>query len=129
VLEVWELQGERFLVTRCAPGPDIHDFIVKRVSDADRSPHIDHFDVGREGLMSLIGIGLGVSLITGAEAGVAYPCVTFVPLVGETVSFSAVWAPDNDNPALRRFLSNARAMARKHPAPGAASSETLDLSR
>jgi hypothetical protein len=28
-------------------------------------------------------------------------------LAGEVQPFSAIWSPDNDNPALRRFLSAA----------------------
>lgn len=128
VLELPETAGERFLVSRGAPGPEIHDFIVKRLSELDFSPRICVADVGREGLMSMVGLGLGVTLVSGAEAGVIYPGVSFVPVAGEAVPFSAVWAPDNDNPALRRFLSLARVMARKDPAVSDEPSRTLDPS-
>ncbi|HEV2605571.1 MAG TPA: hypothetical protein VGU24_18140 [Microvirga sp.] len=50
--------------------------------------------------MAMVGLNFGVSLISGAEAGVSYPHVAFVPLAGEVLPFSAVWSPDNDNPAL-----------------------------
>lgn len=116
-----DLSEERFIVSRAAPGPEIHDFIVQRLSALGSSPRVDSFGVGREALMSMVGLGFGVSFVSGAEAGVTYPGVTFVPLVGETLPFSAVWSPDNDNPALRRFLSAARVMARKAQANGALS--------
>lgn len=62
--------------------------------------------------MAMVGLGFGVTLVSGAEAGVAYPHVAFVPLAGEVLPFSAVWSPDNDNPALRRLLSEARVQAK-----------------
>jgi hypothetical protein len=46
-----------------------------------------------------------------SSTAIPYPGVAFRPLAGEEhrVSYSAVWLPGNDNPALRRFLSRARA--------------------
>jgi|SRR6516225_7199387 hypothetical protein len=40
--------------------------------------------------------------------------VVFRPISGDdaTLQFSAVWGPGNDNPALRRFLSLARTLAK-----------------
>ena len=63
--------------------------------------------------MAMVGLGFGVSVICGSEASVIYPGVTFVPLSGETQAFNAHLVPDNDNPALRRFLSAARVQSRK----------------
>jgi hypothetical protein len=54
-------------------------------------------------------------LVGTAEAAVTYPGVVFRPLEGETLPFSAVWTDNNDNPALRRFLSLARVLMRKTP--------------
>jgi len=41
--------------------------------------------------------------------------VTFRPIAGDAarIPFSAVWLPNNDNPAFRRFLSLARGMSKK----------------
>jgi hypothetical protein len=50
--------------------------------------------------MAMFGLGFGLSAICSSEASVIYPGVTFVPL-------------DNDNPALRRFLSAARIQSRE----------------
>lgn len=117
-LDLQNAATERFVVSHSAPGPEIHDFIVKRLSDLGHSPRVDAFEVGREGLMSMVGLNFGITLVSGAEAGVSYPGVRMVPLLGETLPFSAVWSPDNDNPALRRFLSAARVLAGKSRANG-----------
>lgn len=112
-LDLHDAADERYIVSRVAPGPEVHDCIIKQLGGLGRSLRVDAFDVGREGLLSMVGLGFGITLVSGAEAGVSYPGVSLVPLRGRTVPFSAVWSPDNDNPALRRFLSAARVLAEK----------------
>lgn len=113
LIDLRELARERFIVSGAAPGPEIHNFIIKRLSELGSSPCIRYFGVGRETLMAMVGLTLGVSLVSGAEIGVSYPGVTFVQVTGESLPFSAIWSPDNDNPALRSFLSKARIRARR----------------
>ena len=57
--------------------------------------------------MNLVGLGLGVSLVAEHWCGVSYPGVVFRPVgeEDERVRFSLVWRPENDNPALRRFVA------------------------
>ena len=107
-----ELSQERFIVSKAAPGPEIHDYLLNKLSNLVARPLVSHYGVGREMLMSMVGLGFGISLVSSAEVGVRYPGVAFIPLVGETLPVSAVWSPENDNPALRRFLSAARVMSR-----------------
>lgn len=126
ILRLSDMSADQFIVSRSAPGPEIHDFIVQRLATLGFSPRIDHHRVGREGLMSMVGLGFGVTLVSGAEAGVSYPHIAFVPLAGEVLPFSAIWSPENDNPALRRLLSAARVQARK--ANAASPSQTPDPS-
>lgn len=126
VLNLADMADDRFIVSHAAPGPEIHDYIVQRLATLGFSPRIDHHYVAREGLMAMVGLGFGTTLISGAEAGVSYPYVTFVPIAGEVLPFSALWSPDNDNPALRRLLSVARTESRK--VKSAAPSRTLDRS-
>ena len=111
------IADERFIVRREQPGPEIHDQIVRQLSGQGRLPTVVRYAVGHDALMNLIGLGFGVSLTCESAIGVAYPGVVFRPLAGpeDMVTFSAVWSPENDNPALRRFLSLARTMAM--PAP------------
>ena len=120
IVELPNLADDHFIVSRSAPGPQVHDFLVQRLSSLGFRAHINHHRVGREALMSMVGLGFGLTVICGSEAGVMYPGVTFVPLAGETQAFSGIWSPDNDNPPLRRFLSAARAQSRKEATSGAA---------
>ena len=73
--------------------------------------------------MSLVSLGFGASLVADHWRGVQYPNVTFVPIgdEDERLPFSLVWRPENDNPALRRFVSLARVHARRAAADDAVS--------
>ena len=108
-----ELADERFIVTKVEPGPDVHDFVVTHLANLGRHLAVEPRSVGREGLMAMVALRLGVSLVCTADAGVIYPGVVFRPILTETVPFSAVWSPNNDNPPLRRFLSLARVHVRE----------------
>ena len=105
-----ELADECFIVTKSAPGPQIRNFLIRRLASAETYPRIRRYAVGRETLMAMVGLNFGVSLMSGSGTGVDYPGVKFVPALGEAVRTHVVWSPDNDNPALRRFLSLARVM-------------------
>lgn len=111
------LLGEHFIVSREAPGPEIHDYIVRRVAELGRSPSVERHSVGRETLMHLVALGLGITLASEASTGTRYPDVVFRPLAdaADRLPYSAVWLPGNDNPALRRFLSLARSMSSSSP--------------
>ena len=67
-------------------------------------------DVSQDLMMRFVALGFGLSLVSDWSTAIVYPGVAFRPLAGEDhhVSYSAVWLPGNDNPALRRFLSLAR---------------------
>ena len=107
-----DLRAQRFLIMRHPPGPDIYDWIVRRLPEIGFDPIFDEQAVGRETLMSLVGHGFGVTFASTSETTIRYPNVSFVRVRGEDLSFSFVWSPANDNPALRRFLSEARVLSR-----------------
>jgi DNA-binding transcriptional LysR family regulator len=114
----WEaLKDEHFIVSRDAPGPKIHDYIVQRLADFGHSPSVERYGVGREALMHLVALGFGISLASEAATGTRYPDLVFRPLATaeDSLPCSAVWLPVNDNPALRRFLSLARSMSLGQP--------------
>lgn len=119
---VWkQLEHERFIVSRVDPGPEIQDYIIGGLADLGRHPNVEQVSVQRETLLSLVGLGQGLSLVAEAEAGVVYPGVTFRPLDHEEIQFSLIWSTKNDNPAFRRFLSAARLRAAKRRAGRASS--------
>ncbi len=103
-----QIADERFIVSKIASGPSIQDFVVKHLSELGQRPIIEPRSVSREGLLALVGLGLGISLVGSAESEVVYRDIVFRPLANEVLPFSVVWLATNDNPVLRRFLSLTR---------------------
>jgi len=112
-----ELATADFIVSTRNSGPDIHDFLTTRLYQLGNSPAIRMVDVGREALLHCVGLGMGVTITTSADAAMGYPGVTFVEMLDERLPFAAFWSPRNDNPALRRFLSIARIQSRSWLTP------------
>jgi DNA-binding transcriptional LysR family regulator len=112
----WEsLRYEKVILCQTELGRAIHDRLITRLAQLGYSPCVEQLDVGREALMHLVALGLGVSFTTEATVATQFPEVVFRPIAGDaaTIPFSAVSLPNNDNPAFRRFLSLARVMAKK----------------
>ncbi len=100
-----------FKVCRSGFGPQIRDWIFRRISNLSQSPKVELVDVSRGVLMSMVSLGLGVTFATHAETNAIYPDIVYLPVRDETIDYSALWLSRNDNPALRRFLSLARIYA------------------
>src|SRR5215813_14901247 len=112
----WEsLRNEKVILCQSELGGAIHDRLIKRLAQLGYSPWIERLDVGREALMNLVALGLGLSFTSEATVATQFPEVTFRPIADDAarIPFSAVWLPTNDNPAFRRFLSLARDMSKK----------------
>ncbi|MFC5422869.1 LysR family transcriptional regulator [Bosea eneae] len=107
-----DLASRDYIVSRCGFGPQVRDWILRHLSNLAVSPRVEFFDVSRGVLFSMVGLGFGLTFATGAEAEVEYPNVAFLPVEGESIPYSALWLAENDNPALRRFLSLARMQLR-----------------
>jgi len=109
---VWrDLAHETFIVSETAPGQEIYDHLVRRLSDLGRHPEIQVQYVSRDNLVPLVALGRGLTLVSEAMTVAQFPGVVYRPILGEILPFSAVWSASNDNPAFRRFLSLAKAMA------------------
>jgi DNA-binding transcriptional LysR family regulator len=107
-----DLRNEHFIV-RQSVDLELRERITTRLTDARHNPSVQTLDVGREALMNLVSIGLGISLASEATTATSFPKIVFRPIAGddELLHFNAIWLPHNDNPALRRFLALARRMA------------------
>ncbi|WP_205961476.1 LysR family transcriptional regulator [Paracoccus endophyticus] len=106
-----DLVDEPFIVSEAAPGQEIHDHLVRRLADLGWHPEIHVQSVGRDNLLPLVAIGRGLTLVSEAMTVARLPGITYRPIAGEILPFSAVWSPRNDNPAFRRLLSMARGKA------------------
>lgn len=114
-----DLQSENFVTTATEPGPEIHEYIVRKIARLGYSPQVARHNVGRETLLNIVGIGLGITIGAESWAGVGYPDVVFRNIVDDypPLHFTLVWSPENDNPVLRRCLSLARVLAKHDFAP------------
>jgi DNA-binding transcriptional LysR family regulator len=114
-IEWTDLRNEHLIVRQAERDPTLCDRLTKRLADRDHNPSVQKHNVGRETLMNLVAMGLGVGLTSEATTATAFPQVVFRPIAGddELLQFSAAWLPHNDNPALRRFLSLARSIAKE----------------
>lgn len=108
-----QLRDERFITSAMEPGPEVHDYIIRRVADYSTYPDVSYMQVTEETLMHMVAIGEGITLVSEGWTSMAFPDVALRPLIApeDIVPFSAVWSPSSDNPVLRRFLSFARALA------------------
>lgn len=107
-----DLVGETFIVGEQAPEREVHDFLIENLHDGGRHPEVHRHNIGRDNLLSLVAIGRGLALTSEATTSTSFPSVVYRPIEGKSLPFSAVWSPKNDNPALRRLLSMARARSR-----------------
>lgn len=107
------LAEHRFIVSREEPGPEIHDWLVPRLSELGRQADVVRLAVARESLLVLVGLHFGLTVVSEAAVAVSYPGVVFRWLDPDDglLPFYAVWSDENDNPVLRRFLSMMRALA------------------
>jgi DNA-binding transcriptional LysR family regulator len=111
----WQDLSSNFFVVQCGgPGSQIHDRIVRRITEQEKTPNIRRFDVGRDTLMHMVADGEGITLTSEAAAHVPFPGVVFRTIADETdmVRFSAVWSPHNRSPALKNLLDLAAEMRR-----------------
>lgn len=110
-----QLREEPFIVSRFGPGPEIRDYIIRRICDYSTYPTIEFCDVQQETLMHRVAMGKGITPVVEAWRGVTIPELSLVPLSADAdvVPFSAVWSPKNDNPSLRRLIHFAQTLSRK----------------
>lgn len=113
VLEWRDLSEVRFTVSRDEPGPEIQEWLIARLGKLGRHPDILRQTVARETLLVLVGLGIGLTVVSEAATGVSYPGVVyrFFEREEDVLPFYAVWSDENDNPAVRRLLSLMRALA------------------
>lgn len=101
-----EVRDETFLVGAEGPGPEIEDYLVRRLSDLGFRPKILVQKVGRDNLLNMVAKGFGMTLTTDSTLGTSYVGISFVSVgdATECVRSSAVWLIGSQNPALRRLL-------------------------
>ncbi|MEP1913850.1 MAG: LysR family transcriptional regulator, partial [Nitratireductor sp.] len=95
-------------------GPQVHDHIILRLAGRLPPPLIQRFDVGRGSLLSMVEQGFGITIVGAATALLPTTGIVFLPFADEPepVSFSAIWSPFSQSPAIRNMLVLAGKMER-----------------
>ena len=90
----------------CRPQDDWRRFVAHVERLGGPTLQFMEQDVSEEGLLALVGAGLGWSIVPGSLPAPVYARARFVPLaeLGAELDIQAVWRPGATNPALRRFL-------------------------
>lgn len=104
-----DLEAAPLVVRTWDSGSVLYNFLSARIAPDGYVPAEQHF-ISREALLGLVGIGAGVTVMGVSATPAWFPGVTFRPLTGPnaTVPVTAVWLPEDDNPARGRFVSMIR---------------------
>lgn len=111
---VWaDLAHETLLVSGDVHGSGPHDHLIQNLAKLGLHAKFEMHQLERCNLIALTSLGRGLALVCEATTAMQYPGIAYLPVKLGTLPFSAVWSAVNDNPALRRLLSMARAQVQK----------------
>lgn len=109
-----DLREYAFVVRAYGSGPVMYTWLAARLSGGGYAPNISQHDVCRESLLGLVGAGYALTVVSQSATALHVPGVVFRPISDNnaTMSVRMAWLRGNQNPALGRFLSHARRIAR-----------------
>jgi len=125
ILHWADLRAVPILLTRRDPGPEFQHLLMVKLGHQNGARINDH-EVALDRLMSLVGAGLGLTLVAEGATGAVYSGVTYREIHDNDgsptrLNFMACWRHANDNPALGGFLAILR---ERYPDLAVASVET-----
>lgn len=106
-----DLAREGFVVGDDATGELVHSCLVRELTGLGRRPDIKVQSIGPDNLLPFVALGRRLTLVFESITAAQFPGLVYRPLLADLLPFSAVWSANNDNPAFRRLLSLAKAMA------------------
>lgn len=108
-----DLCGQRFIVSRSPPGPEVREYIAQRASWRAPSVTIEYRAGSSQDLVRLVELGQGITVVSDAWEKATLPGLTLCPLRDDAdiLPFYGVWLSQNDNPALRRLITAAHVLA------------------
>lgn len=113
-----DLRNERILLSEYDPGRELEDLLISKLVLSDDRPTVERHDVSRGIIKSLTSMGMGLSLVMESDIGASFAGLVYRELQdgagSSRVDFHAHWRNDNENPALKRFLS---LLAERYPSP------------
>ncbi|WP_084305775.1 LysR family transcriptional regulator [Bradyrhizobium sp. ARR65] len=113
-----DLRGETVLLSHYDPGRELEDLLVSKLVSARDRPKIEHHELSRDNIRSLISMQGGVSLVLESDTGANFAGLIYRELRDGTgasrFDYSAHWRADNENPALDAFL---KLLSERYPSP------------
>ncbi len=111
-LSLKDLRLERFILGAGGFGPDIEEYLARRMAKWGVEPRLQLHRVGQCDLINMVALGFGVTIVVGPPPRAAADDVALVPLAGKDVlSLWATWMESNPNPALKGLLDVMRALS------------------
>lgn len=112
-ITVSDLAGEPFITFPATTAPALHDLVIGCCRDHGFEPRIRLETHLQQTIVNLVAEGLGVSLVPQSMSKMQLAGAEFRPASGtRMVEQGVIWAADNDNPCLARFLECAHAYSR-----------------
>jgi DNA-binding transcriptional LysR family regulator len=116
-----DLHGETLLAPKLT-ADDIEAMANMRLKQPGLKSPVIVTELSRENVLSAVGSGRVITVISAGSSGMKIDNVVFRPLFDPTgphvITFSAYWRKDNGNPALNTFLNFVRARYALSPADG-----------
>jgi DNA-binding transcriptional LysR family regulator len=116
-----DLRLERFILCAGGLGPDIEQYLVRRLARWGVEPRVQLHSVGQCNLINMVATGFGATIIVGGLLQAASGGVVAIPLAGRNVlPLCAVWMESNPNPALKalRNIAEGTGHTGSPPKPG-----------
>ncbi len=110
-LSIEDLRDEEFILGASGLGPDIKEYLARRMAKWDIEPRVQLHRAGQCDLINMVALGFGMTIVVGPPRA-AIDGVVLIPLTGRnTISLRAIWTDLNPNPALKGLLDIVRERA------------------
>jgi len=113
-----DLRNQTIILSHYDPGHEIEDLLLSKLVSRDDRPKIEHHDVSRGVVKSLVTMKIGISLVLESDLGAKFAGLVYREVRDGTgpsvLVYSAHWQHDNENPALGAFL---KLLSERYPLP------------
>jgi DNA-binding transcriptional LysR family regulator len=110
-----DLRAETILLRSWESAPSVYEYVSRHLPLG--TPIVQHL-ASRELVLGLVGAGFGITIVSEAATGAAYPGIAFrrIDEPDAIVTITAAWLGSADNPAQKKFLASLRDYAKRDSA-------------
>lgn len=109
-LEWSDLLGYKFIFARTGPDDHFKNWFIGRLDQSGLTVEVEEHEVGREDLISMVGMGFGLTVLCSSITGAQYPDVVFHPINDEQgeILWSATWPARSRNRLAPKLIGSVR---------------------